>query len=289
MLPGDVIDVIVGQSQAEVSDEIIEEMRRQYNLDQPIVMQYFNWLGRVLVGDFGTSFRNHQPVSSIIFPRLMPTVQIGLIALFLSALVAIPLGALSAVKPNSIWDRIGTVSTYVGASMPYFLIGGLLIYFISLKFRFLPASGYVSPFDDLGESIKRTIMPAITLSLSLTAILVRQSRASFSDILEHPYIRTARAKGLSETRVVIQHALKNALLPITTILGLQLGVIFSGAVITETVFSVPGVGRLLVDSILGRDYPIVQALVLLIAVAVVLSTLLVDIIYGLLDPRASRG
>jgi len=288
LLPGDVIDLIVGQAQVDVSEETIAELRRQYGLDKPVYVQYLSWMGHILTGDFGLSFRSHQPVLDIIAPRLLPTLQIGLIALFISSLIAIPLGALSAARPNSIWDQIGTTGAFVGVSMPYFLAGGLLIYVVSLRLGWLPASGFVSPAEDFIGSIKRTIMPAITLSLSLTAILLRQARASFSDVLQHPYIRTAKAKGLSESRIIIQHAMKNALLPIVTILGLQLGVIFSGAVITETVFAVPGIGRLLVDSILGRDYPIVQALVLFIAVAVVTATLLVDIIYGLLDPRASR-
>ncbi len=288
LLPGDIIDLIVGQAQVDVSDETIAELRRQYGLDKPVYQQYFIWIGRVFTGDFGLSFRSHQPVIDIIIPRLFPTIQIGLIALFFSALVSVPLGALSAARPNSSWDKIGTVFTFVGASMPYFLAGGLLIYFIALKGGMLPASGFVSPLENFSESIKRTIMPALTLSLSLTALLVRQARASFSDVLEHPYIRTAFAKGLSETQVIIHHAMKNALLPIVTLLGLQLGMVFSGAVVTETVFAIPGIGRLLVDSILGRDYPIVQALVLLIAVAVVFATLIVDIIYGVIDVRSSR-
>ncbi len=289
LLPGDVIDLIVGQAQVEVSEETIAELRSQYGIDKPVYVQYYTWMSRILVGDFGLSFRSRQPVIDIIAPRLLPTLQIGLTALVLSSLIAIPLGAISAARPNSLCDRIAAFGTFIGASMPYFLVGGLLIYFVALRLGLLPPSGFVSPSVDITDSIKHTIMPAVTLALSLTAILIRQARASFSDVLQHPYIRTARAKGLSETRVIIQHAMKNALLPIVTILGLQLGVIFSGAVVTETVFAVPGIGRLLVDSILGRDYPIVQALVLLIAVAVVLATLLVDIIYGVLDPRASRA
>ena len=289
LLPGDIIDLIVGQAQVELSEETIAELRRQYGIDQPVYVQYFRWIGRVLVGDFGLSFRSHQPVIDIILPRLLPTLQIGGIALVFSALIAVPIGALSAARPNSLWDRIGTVATFIGASMPYFLAGGLLIYVVALRLGLLPPSGFVSPAVDFADSVKRTIMPAITLGLGLTAILIRQARASFGDVLQLPYILTAYAKGLSETRVIVQHAMKNALLPIVTILGLQLGVVFSGAVVTETVFAVPGIGRLLVDSILGRDYPIVQALVLLIAVAVVLATLLVDIVYGILDPRASRA
>ncbi|MBB3064522.1 ABC transporter permease [Limibacillus halophilus] len=289
MLPGDVIDLIIGQAQADVSEETIAALRKQYGLDEPIYLQYITWISKVMVGDFGYSLRSYQPVIDIILPRLVPTLQIGLLALVFSTLIAVPLGALSAVRPNSIWDRLGTAGTFIGASTPYFLAGGLLIYLVSLKAGWLPPSGFVPLTEDFSESLKRSIMPALTIALSLTAILLRQTRASFKDVIELPYIRTAYAKGLSPTMVMIQHAMKNAMLPIVTILGLQLGMVFSGAVITETVFAIPGVGRLLVDSILGRDYPIVQALVLLIAVAVVLATLFVDIVYGLLDPRSSRA
>lgn len=289
MLPGDIIDLVVGQAQVEVSEEALEELREEFGVDQPVYVQYFKWASNIVVGDFGMSFRSRQPVLDVVLPRLMPTLQIGLLALFLSTLIAVPLGALSAARPRSIWDRLGSGATFIGASMPYFLIGGLLIYFISLKGGLLPSSGYVSPFEDFSASLKRSILPAITLSLSLTAILLRQTRASFQGVLTLPYMRTAYAKGLSETAVIIQHALKNAMLPVVTILGLQLGMVFSGAVVTETVFAIPGIGRLLVEAILGRDYPIVQALVLLIAVAVILATLLVDILYGVLDPRSSRS
>lgn len=289
LLPGDIIDQIIAASRISPSEEALAALRRRFGLDEPIYVQYFSWLGRLFAGDFGTSFRNFQPGVEIIVPRLLPTIQIGLTALILSTVIAVPLGAMSAARPNSVWDRIGAVGTFIGASMPYFLVGGLLIYFIALQGRLLPPSGFVSPFVDLEDSVKRTIMPAITLALSLTAILIRQARASFSEVLDLPYIQTAYAKGLSESRVIVQHAMKNALLPIVTILGLQLGGLFSGAVVTELVFSVPGIGRLLVDSILARDYPIVQTLVLMIAVTVVLATLLVDIVYGILDPRASRA
>ena len=286
LLPGDVIDLIVGEAQVDLSDETIAALRRQYGLDEPVHVQYFKWIARVTSGDFGVSFRNYQPGIDIILPRLLPTLQIGLTALLLSVAIAIPLGALSAARPNSVWDRIAAAGAFIGASTPYFLAGGLLIYFVALQGRLLPPSGYVSPFEDLGESAKRTILPAATLALSLTALLVRQARASFSDVLALPYIQAAYAKGLSETQVIVRHAMKNALLPIVTILGLQLGGLFSGAVVTETVFAIPGIGRLLVDSVHGRDYPIVQVLVLMIAVTVVIATLLVDIVYGLLDPRA---
>ncbi len=169
--------------------------------------------------------------------------------------------------------------------MPYFLIGGLLIYVMALKLRWLPASGFVSPFDDPVASLKTSLMPAITLGLGLAAIIMRQTRSSFLEVFQHGYIRTARAKGLSERSMILAHAFKNAMLPVVTIMGIQLGTLFSGAVITETIFAVPGIGRLLVDSILSRDYPTIQAVVLFITLAVVVANLAVDIAYGFLDPR----
>ncbi len=289
LLPGDATDLILSEAQTDVSKETIQELRRQYGLDQPVYVQYVKWVGRLVSGDLGVSFRNKQDVAQIIIPRLWPTLQIGLLAILLATAIGVPVGALSASSPNSIWDKLGTMLTFIGASTPYFLAGGIFIYVISLQLGLLPPSGYVSPVVDLEESLRRSIMPAATIALSLTAIILRQARASFSEVLKLPYIRTAHAKGLSKQAVLLKHALKNALLPVVTIIGLQLGLVFSGAVITETVFAVPGVGRLLVDSILGRDYPVVQALVMIIAVAVILSTLLVDIVYGALDPRSSRS
>lgn len=289
LLPGDATDLILSEAQADVSAEAIEELRRQYGIDQPIYVQYVKWLGRLASGDLGVSFRNKQDVAQIILPRLWPTLQIGLLAILLATAIGVPVGALSASSPNSVWDKFGAVIALVGASTPDFLAGGVLIYIVSLKLNLLPPSGYVSPAVDFQESLRRTIMPATTIALSLTAIILRQARASFSEVLKLPYIRTAHAKGLSKHAVLLKHALKNAMLPVVTIIGLQLGLVFSGAVVTETVFAVPGIGRLLVNSILGRDYPVVQALVMIIAIAVIISTLLVDIVYGALDPRSSRS
>jgi peptide/nickel transport system permease protein len=284
MLPGDPVMMLIGEGH-QVSDETVETLRRQHGLDQPVVVQYVLWLTRTLTGDFGLSIHTRQPVLDVVWQRMLPTVHIGLTAWVFAIVVAIPLGVYSARRLNTWPDWLGTVLALVGASMPYFLIGGLLIYFVALRWGALPASGYVSPATDLWQSIRSTILPAITLSLGLLAVLSRQARSSFADVLQHPHIRTARAKGLSETSVIMRHAFRNAMLPIATILGLQLGMLFSGTVITETVFAVPGLGRLLVDAILGRDYPVVQGVVLFITFAVVAANLAVDIAYGILDPR----
>jgi peptide/nickel transport system permease protein len=189
------------------------------------------------------------------------------------------------VSPNSWKDWLGTLGALVGAAMPYFLLGGVLIYVVALQLRWLPASGYVSPFQDPGQSIRVTLLPAVTLGLGLAALTMRQARASLVEVLHTPFVTTARAKGLDEHRVLLRHVFKNAMLPVLTLLGIQIGNIFGGAVITETIFAIPGTGRLLVESIFSRDYAVVQAVVLLISVTVVLANLVVDLAYAALDPR----
>ena len=289
LLPGDPVLMIVFQGGADVSNEAVQQMRRQYGLDQPVYAQYLAWMGKLVTGDLGRSIISRQPTWDVLLPRILPTAQIGLTAWVLAMLIAVPVGIVTAAEQSSWKDWIGTIGSLIGAAMPFFLTGGLLIYFVAMRWRLLPASGYVSPFIDPIESVKTTILPALTLGLWLASTVARQTRASFIDVLQQAYIKTARAKGLSETAVILWHAFKNAMLPVVTILGIQLGSLFSGAVITETIFAVPGVGRLMVDSILSRDYPIVQAVVLLITAAVVLANLMVDVAYGVLDPRIRKA
>jgi peptide/nickel transport system permease protein len=289
LLPGDPVMLMLSSAQADVSDRTVEQLRHEAGLDQPVYVQYGVWMSRVLRGDLGRSMQSRQPVWSVLQPRIWPTVQIGLGAWILALLVAIPIGIVSAAAANSWIDWLGTVVALVGAAMPYFLIGGVLIYVVALKWHWLPASGYVPLWVDPIESVRTSILPALTLSLGFAAIMTRQARSSFADVLQHAYIKTARAKGLSESKVILRHAFKNAMLPVVTILGVQLGTMFSGAIVTETIFAVPGVGRLLVDAILSRDYSVVQAVVLFITFAVVLSNLAVDIAYTFLDPRTRDG
>ena len=289
LLPGDPVLLLVEGAQTDVSEETIAKLRAKYGLDKPVYVQYLAWLDNTLSGDLGWSFQSNQAVWDILRPRILPTVQIGLLGWFLAMAVAIPAGIIAATSPRSWKDWLGTAGALTGAAMPYFLIGGLLIYVVALQLRWLPASGFVSPFVDPVESLRTSIQPAITLSLGLAAVIMRQTRSSFLEVLQHGYIRTARAKGLAPRAVILAHAFKNAMLPVVTILGIQLGTLFSGAVITETIFAVPGIGRLLVDSILGRDYATVQAVVLFITLAVVLANLAVDIAYGFLDPRIRQG
>ena len=285
LLPGDPVLMIVYQAGADVGNEAVQQMRRQFGLDQPLYLQYLAWVGKVLSGDLGRSIISRQPAWDVLVPRILPTAQIGLTAWVLAMLIAVPAGIVSATAQRTWKDWLGTVGSLMGAAMPYFLTGGLLIYVVAMRWRWLPASGYVSPFVDPVHSVRTTILPALTLALWLASTITRQTRASFIEVLQHTYIRTARAKGLGEGGVILGHAFKNAMLPVVTILGIQLGALFSGAVITETIFAVPGVGRLMVDSILSRDYPIVQAVVLFITAVVVLTNLLVDLAYGALDPR----
>jgi peptide/nickel transport system permease protein len=289
LLPGDPITLLLGQSQTELSPEQLVSLRHEYGLDQPVWVQYLAWAEHCLSGNFGRSSQTRQPVWDVLAPRILPTVQIGFTAWLLAVVVAVPVGALTARAPGSLRDWVATFAALAGAAMPYFLVGGALIYLLALRWHLLPASGYVRLTDRPLASIACTLMPAFTLSLGLAAVIARQSRASFGEVLRLPYIRTARAKGLTERRVIGRHAAYNALLPIVTVLGLQIGTLFSGAVVTETVFAIPGVGRLLVDAILGRDYPVVQAVVLFITFAVVVANLLVDLLYGLLDPRLREG
>lgn len=285
MLPGDPVNVLLGQAHVDVSQETIAQMRKEYGLDKSIPVQYLAWVRRALTGDFGRSIQSRQPVLSVLQPRILPTVQIGLSAWLIALVVGISVGIVTAMAPNTWKDWIGSIGALVGAAMPYFLVGGLLIYFVALKWGLLPASGFVSPFVDPVASFRTTILPALTLSLGLAAVITRQTRSSFVEVMQRAFIKTARAKGLHENYVIANHAFKNAMLPVVTILGIQLATVFSGAVITETIFAVPGIGRLLVDSILSRDYPVVQAVVLFISLMVVVANLMVDIVYGFLDPR----
>jgi len=289
MLPGDPVLMIISQAQTDVSAELAERMRQEYGLTQPLYAQYSAWLWKLLSGDLGRSIISRQPALDIVLTRMLPTAQISVTAWLLAMLISVPIGIVTAASQGSWKDWLGTILSLVGAAMPYFLTGGVLIYFVAMRWHWLPASGYVSPFVDPVRSIATTILPALTLTLWLASTITRQTRASFIDVLQQAYIRTARAKGLSQTRVILWHALKNAMLPVVTVLGIQLGSLFSGAVITETIFAVPGVGRLMVDGILSRDYPMVQAVVLFLTLVVVLANLLVDVAYGILDPRSRRA
>jgi len=268
-----------------VDDSVKSNLRRELGLDQPIYVQYATWMGRLLRGDLGRSIRNGEPVIENVSRRIRPSLQLAALAMAVSLLIATPLGILSAARRNTSVDRVGTTFALFGICMPNFLLALLLIFLFGVKLRWLPISGYLDPLEDGWPGLRSLVLPALTLGLALAAVVTRTLRSSMLEALGEDYVRTARAKGLSEWRVIRGHVLKNALIPVVTVLGLQLGTLIGGAVITEYVFALPGVGRLVVDAIFARDYPLVQGVVLLIAVGFILSNLAVDLLYGWIDPR----
>jgi peptide/nickel transport system permease protein len=284
MTPGDPVQIQLGE---QITAENYEALRRELGLDQPVVVQYLRWLGRVVQGDLGKSLRNRSPVWDEIVRRLPATIQLGVAALIISLLIAVPLGIASAVFRNSPIGLFATAFTQIGVSLPGFFFGLVLIYVFAAQLGWFPPGGYVGFGDDPMEWLKRLILPAFTLSLAGAATQTRFIRSGLLDTLNQDYIRTARAKGLAEWLVVGRHALRNALIPSVTLLGLQIGAILDGAFITETIFAWPGVGRLAVQAIGARDYPIVQAVVLMAVFAFMFANLLVDVAYAYLDPRIS--
>lgn len=282
LIPGDPVATMLG---LEADPAIIEEQRQQLGLDKPLLEQYLRWLGNVLQGDLGRSIRGNQPVFSLVFEKMPATLELSFAALIVSLLIAVPTGILSAVYKDTWVDHLSTLIALFGVSVPGFWLGLILIYIFSLKLGLVPPGGY-SPFLENPEmNLRYLLLPAISLGSGLAGIVARMVRATMLDVLSYDYIRVARAKGLAERVVVTKHALKNTLIPIITIVGLQIGVLLGGAVVIETVFAWPGVGKLTVDAILGRDFPVVQGATFLIAVALVLVNLLVDITYAIVDPR----
>jgi peptide/nickel transport system permease protein len=282
LTPGDPVEAMMSESQDPVAKEAL---RRELGLDQPIYVQYATWVGRLLQGDLGRSIRSREPVVENVGRRIRPSIQLTLFAMLISLAVAFPIGILSATHRNSPVDGFGTMFALFGICMPNFLIALLLIFLFGVTLRWLPISGYVDPLQEPLAGIRSLTLPAITLGLALAAVIARTLRSSLLEALSEDYVRTARAKGLAERLVVRRHALKNGLIPVVTLLGLQFGTLIGGAVITEYVFALPGVGRLVVDAVFARDYPLVQGVVLLISIGFIVSNLVVDIVYGWLDPR----
>jgi peptide/nickel transport system permease protein len=282
LTPGDPVDVMMAES---VDASVKANLRSELGLDRPLYLQYAAWMGRILHGDLGRSIRNREPVIENVGRRIRPSLQLAGLAMGISLLVATPIGILSAARRNTSVDRFGTSFALFGICMPNFLLALLLIFFFGVKLRWLPISGYTDPAEEFLPGLRSLVLPAVTLGLALAAVITRTLRSSMLDALSEDYVRTARAKGLTEWQVIRGHVLKNALIPVVTVLGLQLGTLIGGAVITEYVFALPGVGRLVVDAVFARDYPLVQGVVLLIAVGFILSNLLVDLLYGWIDPR----
>src|SRR6185503_17242631 len=282
LTPGDPIDAMMAESQDATAKAAL---RAELGLDRPIPIQYAAWMGRLLRGDLGRSIRNQEPVVENVARRMRPSLQLAGLAMAIALLVAFPLGILSAARRNTAVDGAGTTFALIGICMPNFLIALLLIFLFGVTLRWLPVSGYTDPLEDPVNGLRSLALPAITLGLALGAVITRTLRSSLLEALSEDYVRTGRAKGLPESIILGRHALKNSLIPVITVLGLQLGGLIGGAVITEYVFALPGVGRLVVDAVFARDYPLVQGVVLLIALAYIATNLLVDLVYGFLDPR----
>jgi len=281
-LPGDPAVLFLGE---EADPETLARFRVRLGLDRPLVAQYAAWLGRALRGDLGRSLRTNQPVAEAILERLPVTLELLVAALSVSLAIAIPMGIVSAVKRNSGVDLVSTVFALVGFAMPGFWLGIILIYVFALLLRWLPPSGWVPLPASVPQNLLSLVLPAFTLGTALAALVTRQLRSGMLEVLRQDYVRTAQAKGLSERQVVGKHALKNALISVVTVVGLQLGGLLGNTIITETLFALPGVGRLMIDSIFSRDFFVVQGVILFLAVGYVLSNLLVDVLYSYLDPR----
>ena len=282
MIPGDPARVLAGMD-ADAAG--LEEIRAKYGLNDPIPVQYFRWLTLALRGDLGESIRTREPVVKTVAMKLPITMQLAAFSLLIAIGIAIPAGVFSAVRRNTVWDLLANAVSLCGVSIPSFWLGIMLILFLSVRFHLLPASGFVPFFQDPLSNLQRMLMPAFVLGAALAAVLMRQTRNSMIEVMSANYIRTAYSKGLAEWVVIFRHALRNGLIPIVTILGLQMGALMGGAVVTEQIFVVPGFGRLIVEAVFTRDYPLVQGVVLITASSYVLINLLVDVSYSLLNPR----
>lgn len=284
LTPGDPAQLALGE---DASAQQIQQLHHELGLDRPLPIQYLDWLGRVVHGDLGRSIRNHQPVTAAIGDRLPNTMELGLTALGWALLVSIPLGTIAAIRRGSFVDVISTSFTIAGVSIPNFVVGLLLIFGVAVSWRLLPPGGFVAFGSDPTDNVRRLVLPAITLGTAAAAVNMRFTRSSMIEVLGQDYIRTARAKGAAWPRVVARHALKNALIPVVTIVGLQVGAVIEGAIVTETIFAWPGVGNYLLVSIQNRDYPIIQGVVLIAALSFMFANLAVDLAYAWLDPRIS--
>ena len=282
-LPGDPAAGIVG---VEATPELIEATKRRLGLDKPLVERYGNWIWSALQGDLGTSLVNEVSINDLFARRVPATMQLGILSLIVVITVAIPVGVMSALRPGSKTEVGASSLMIIGNSIPEFLTGIALIVVLGLEFGWFPIFGYVPFWEDPVDNMRHMALPVIAVSLTATTLLMRQTRSAMINVLNDDYIRTARAKGLREHVVIVRHGLRNAMIPIVTIFGFQAGLIFSGAVITETVFAVPGMGRLFVDAVVTQqDFLVVQSVTMFFAIAVVLVNLTVDLTYPLLDPR----
>ncbi len=282
LLPGDPALILAGEDRDE---NVVKYLREKFHLDEPLPMRYLYWMGAVLQGDLGDSLRIQQPVLDLILQKLPVTVQLAVMAMSIALIIGVTAGIVSAVLKDSLWDYAANIVALWGLSTPNFWLGIMLILLFSVSLGWLPASGYVSPFEDWRANLAAMIMPAFVLGNSIAAVLMRHTRSAMLQVLNADYVRTARAKGLAEHIVVLKHALRNALIPIITLGALEFGTLLSGAVLTEQIFSIPGFGKLIVDAVFNRDYAVVQGVVLFTATAYIMLNLIADLAYFLVNPR----
>ena len=282
LTPADPAAIIAGDN---ANAEQVAAIRRQLGLDQPMLTQFFIWSGKILQGDLGESFFFKKTVASLIADRVQATLSLATFTMILAILIAVPLGVLAAAKQGTWIDRIVMGFSVAGFSVPVFVIGYLLIYVFAIQLNWLPVQGYTRFEVNALDWAKRLILPSVTLSVIYVALIARMTRTSMLEVLSEDYVRTARAKGQIERKVLFRHALRNAAVPIVTVIGIGIALLIGGVVVTESVYTIPGLGRLTVDAVLARDYPVIQAVILLFSLVYVLVNLLVDITYTLLDPR----
>ncbi len=282
LTPADPAAIIAGDF---ANDQQIAAIRSKLGLDQPILTQFFIWIGNMFAGDFGESFFYKKQVAALIVERLEPTLSLSLLAIVLTVVIAVPLGTLAAYKQGSWIDRIVMGFSVIGFSVPVFVVGYVLIYLLAVKLDWFPVQGYQYLRDGVGGWLHRLMLPALTLAIVFVALIARMTRTSVLEVLHEDYIRTARAKGQSELKVLVRHALANSAVPILTVIGLTFATLIGGVVVTESVYTLPGLGLLTVDAVLARDYPTIQAVILLFSLAYVVINLLVDVAYTLFDPR----
>ncbi len=282
LTPGDPAAILAGDNG---TPQQIEEIREHLGLNEPVVYQLVNWLGKILQGDLGQSYYFKMDVTKLIFMRIEPTLSLGLMTIFITVLIAVPLGVLAAYHRGSLLDRLTMGFSVLGFSIPIFVLGYLLVYIFAIELKLFPVQGFKSISEGILPFLHRLILPSVTLSVIYIALISRITRASVLDILNEDYIRTARAKGLSNRTVLMRHALRNAAVPIITVIGIGIALLIGGVVVTESVYNIPGLGRLTVDAVLGRDYPTIQAVILVFSFVYVMINLLIDLSYTFLDPR----
>jgi peptide/nickel transport system permease protein len=291
LLPGDPLVIFLGQQagSGSISEEQLEQLYIRYGLDKPLMVQYWNWISGVVQGDMGESIYYHEEVSELLLERFPVTLDLGIKSFIIYNILGIVMGMIAALRRGTWLDTFATVLSYIGVSIPVFWLGLLLIYLFGLRLDWFPIAGYTLPTENLLQNLYESFLPVICLSLMGWAVIARQTRSSVLEVISQDYVRTAWSKGLTERAVITKHILKNSLIPVITLMGIGLGLMFGGQVFIEQVFAIPGVGRLLVGSVFAQDYQVVQSATLIVATIVILVNLIVDISYGWFDPRIRYG